>query len=138
MQTEQPNFSSKSSTEVSSKATRRRFSAEYKTKVLEEARACTQHGALGALLRREGLYSSHLASWRIAHEERGSAGLSPQTPGPKPRVSGAKDAELIASLERDKRRLEQRLLHAEAIIEIQKKLSSLLGVQLPEPPDDER
>ena len=124
-------------TEVSSKATRRRFTAAYKKKVLAEAEACTAHGELGALLRREGLYSSHLASWRIAQKERGEVGLVARTPGPKAKVHDERDA-VIAALEREKRHLEKRVLQAEAIIEIQKKVSQLLGVTLPEPPDDER
>lgn len=125
--------STKSNTEVSSKATRRRFTAAYKKKVLKESEGCTEHGALGALLRREGLYSSHLAAWRLTYSERGAAGLAEHKPGPKPRDE--RDA-VIASLERDKRRLEHRVEQAEAIIEIQKKLSLLLGVTLPESPDD--
>ena len=71
--------------EVPEKARRRRFNAEFKQRILREADACTKAGELGALLRREGLYSSHLAAWRAAVRDRGQKGLDPQKRGPQPR-----------------------------------------------------
>jgi len=122
---------------VSTKATRRRFTAAYKKRVLGEADACKERGELGALLRREGLYSSHLSAWRQAIDRGGQAALEAKRPGPTPKARDERDKH-IATLERDKRRLEKRLAEAEAIIDIQKKVSLLLGITLPEPPDEER
>ena len=83
-------------TEVSSKPERRRFSAEYKLKILQEADACSRRGDLGALLRREGLYSSHLVTWRRARD----AGLAPKKRGPAPRELNPL-AKRVAELERE-------------------------------------
>ena len=69
---------------------RRRFSAEEKARILKEADACTERGELGELLRREGIYSSHLANWRAQRDQQGQAGLEPKRPGPKP-TKDAKD-----------------------------------------------
>lgn len=119
-------------TEVVAKATRRRFTAEYKRKVLQEAERATAPGEVGALLRREGLYSSHLASWRAARERSELAGLAAKRRGPKPKVRDGRDRR-IAELERETKRLRKHLERAEAVIEVQKKLSLLLGVELPDP-----
>jgi transposase len=111
--------------EVVPKAERRKFSAEYKRRVLEEADACTESGQIGALLRREGLYSSHLTTWRRQRE----AGLL-ETLSPKKRGRNGKDEmerELVG-LRRENERLQARLEQAETIIEVQKKLSHLLGL----------
>jgi transposase-like protein len=111
---------------------RRRFTAEYKIRIVREADRCTEPGQLGALLRREGLYSSHLSTWRQQREEGTLAGLAPKRRGPKPNP----DAPLIAENERLKRenqRLTAKLRQAEAIIEVQKKLSEVLGIPLPPP-----
>ena len=70
-------------TEVVAQARRRRFTAEYKRRVLQEADACTKPGEVGALLRREGLYSSHLSVWRAARQRGERAGLTPRARGPK-------------------------------------------------------
>ncbi len=93
-----------------------------------EADACTQSGEQGALLRREGLYSSHLAAWRAARRDRGLDGLKPQQRGPKqrPPAGKAKDKRL-AQLERDLRRMKARAERAEALVELQKKVAALLG-----------
>ena len=120
---------------MTAKATRRRFTAAYKEKVMSEADACKERGELGALLRREGLYSSHLTAWRTARNGGGAAALEAKRPGPKPSPRDERDKH-IAVLERDKRRLERRLAEAEAIIEIQKKVSLLLGIKLPESDDE--
>jgi transposase-like protein len=117
-------------TEVTEKATRRRYTAEYKARIVREADACTKPGELGALLRREGLYSSHLMSWR-AHVARGKlAALEPKKRGPKAKTVDPRDKQL-AMLERENAKLQRRLEHAEAIIAVQKKVSQLLGISLP-------
>jgi transposase-like protein len=116
--------------EVSAKAERRRFTAEYKRKILKEADACSRPGELGALLRREGLYSSHLAAWRRVREQGGLAGLSPKKRGPRAKVADPRDKRIV-DLERDNRRLKARLERAEALIEVQKKVAALLGRELP-------
>jgi len=120
-------------TEVSAKAQRRRFTAEYKRKVLQEAEGCTKPGEIAALLRREGLYSSHLVTWRRQRESGELAGLAPKKRGRKARTVDERDRK-IAELERDKQRLEARLERAEAIIEVQKKVGQLLGVPMPPDP----
>ena len=115
--------------EVVPRAKRRRFSAEYKLRILEEADACSERGQIGSLLRREGLYSSHLTTWRQQREQGQLDGLGPKKRGRKPSVDEALMKEL-AELKRDKQRLENRLQQAETIIEVQKKLSGLLGLTL--------
>jgi transposase-like protein len=111
---------------VPEKARRRQFSAEYKKRVLEEADACSEPGAIGALLRREGLYSSHLVVWRRQRAEGTSEGLRPRTRGRKPQSQNPL-AKKVAQLERENRRLERRLKQAEIIIDVQKKVSQILA-----------
>lgn len=118
-------------TEVTEKAKRRRYSAEYKARILREADACTKPGELGALLRREGLYSSHLASWRGQASRGELAALEPKKRGPKPKVADSRDKQLAAQ-EREIAKLQRRLEQAQAIIEVQKKVSQLLGITLPD------
>jgi transposase-like protein len=111
---------------------RRRFTAEYKLRILREADRATEFGQLGALLRREGLYSSHLSTWRQQRDEGTLVGLTPKRRGRK----ATPDAPLIAENERLKRetqRLAAKLRQAETIIEVQKKLSEILGIPLPPP-----
>jgi transposase len=122
-------------TEVTAKAKRRRFTAEEKRRVLQAAAACTQRGELGALLRREGLYSSHLMKWREQAERGEIAGLTPKKRGPEPKVVDARDKQL-AEQQRLIAKLTRRVQRAEAIIDVQKKLSQVLGIALP-PIDDE-
>ncbi len=117
--------------EVRPKAERRRFSAEYKVRILAEADACTERGQIGALLRREGLYSSHLEKWRQQRARGMLQGLTPQVRGRKPDVQAAE----VARLQRENERLQARLQQAETIIEVQKKLSLLLGIPLDENTD---
>jgi transposase-like protein len=118
--------------EVAEKAVRRRFSVEYKRRVLKEADGCVRPGELGALLRREGLYSSHLRTWRAARERGEIAGLAPKKRGPKTVVKDGRDRRIV-ELEREVQRWQARAERAEALVELQKKVSSLLGVVLPEP-----
>ena len=119
--------------EVSAQATRRRFTADYKRRILAEADACTEPGDLGKLLRREGLYSSHLTCWRRQRDVAIAAALD-KPRGRKPLEKNPL-AEEIARLQAENRRLQERLAQAQTIIEVQKKLSSLLGLgpALPHP-----
>jgi transposase len=115
---------------VPEKPVRRRFTAEYKLRILGEADRSTESGQLGAMLRREGLYSSHLTAWRKQRNEGTLAGLEPKRRGRK----ASPNAPLIAEnqrLQRDNRRLAAKLRQAEAIMDIQKKLSEILGIPLP-------
>jgi len=122
---------------VLEKPVRRRFTAEYKLRILCEADRCAESGQLGALLRREGLYSSLLSTWRQQRDEGTLAGLTPKRRGRKANP----DAPLIAEnqrLLRETRRLAAKLRQAETIIEVQKKLSEILGIPLPPSDDNER
>ena len=123
-------------TEVTSKAKRRFFTAEYKRKVLQETDACTESGQIGALLRREGLYSSHLTTWRAARERGELAGLAPRKRGPKAREVNPLAKELVAK-EREIARLKAENAKLQIICDVQKKVSLLLGVTLPTIPEDD-
>jgi transposase len=119
--------------EVPERAKRRQFSAEYKLRILREADACKGSGEIGALLRREGLYSSHLVLWRRQRETRALTGMWARKRGPK-----AKDVDpRVKQLERENVRLQRRLKQAETIIEIQKKVAGMLGIPLNAPELDE-
>ena len=115
--------------EVSDKGTRRRFSAAYKRRIVREADRCSQPGELGALLRREGLYGSNLSAWRRQHDAGVLSGRGSPKRGRKARPKDARD-QRIAELERERRRLRRKLEQAETVIEIQKKVSTLLGIPL--------
>jgi transposase-like protein len=117
--------------EVVAKATRRRFTLEYKRKIVREADGCKTLGAVGALLRREGLYSSHLATWRAARE-RGDLLGARKKRGPVPRITDSRDR-VIAEQAREITRWKHRAERAEALVEVQKKVAALLGT----PPDVE-
>jgi len=117
--------------EVVPLAQRRGFSAGEKLRILEEADACTEPGELGALLRREGIYSSYLSRWRRARKRGQLDALGPGDRGRKP-LSDAALAREVARLQRENERLQARLEQAEAIIEVQKKLSQLLGPRVKE------
>ena len=110
--------------EVVPKATRRSFSAAYKLRIVEEADQCTEHGQIGAMLRREGLYSSQLATWRRQREAGVLQGMAPKKRGRKADLD-AKDIEL-AALRRENERLQKQLEQAELIIGAQKKLAEAL------------
>jgi transposase len=116
--------------EVVAKAQRRRFTAAYKRRILGEADGCQQPGEIGALLRREGLYSSQLAAWRAARQRGELAALGSKRRGPKPQRPDPR-AQRIAELEREVRRLRARAERAEALVEVQKKLAELLGLDRP-------
>lgn len=119
--------------EVASKAKRRRFNAEYKLRIVAEADACTERGAIGALLRREGLYSSHLDKWRKQRDRGALEGLRGQKRGRKPDPQATE----IARLARENEQLRCRLERAERIIDVQKKLAELLGTMSAETPNSE-
>ena len=121
---------------MTSKAKRRLFSAEYKRKVLQEADACTESGQIGALLRREGLYSSHLTTWRQARERGELEGLAPKRRGPKAQETNPLARELAAK-EREIARLKAENAKLQLICDVQKKVSQLLGVTLPTIPEDD-
>jgi transposase len=112
--------------EVEPRPKRRQFTIEYKLRILKEADACKEPGRVGALLRREGLYSSHLVLWRRQREQAAQSHLKSRKRGPKAKVQDPR----VKQLERDKARLERRLKRAETIIEIQKKVHELLGIPL--------
>jgi len=118
--------------EVVPTAKRRQFSAAYKRRILEEADAFTESGEIGALLRREGLYSSNLTTWR-RQRERGE--LEPQKRG---RKGPDRQSREIAQLKQENERLRSQLERAEAIIDVQKKLSTLFGLPTAETNKDER
>ena len=111
--------------EVVPKAKRRMFSAKYKLRILEEANSCTEAGQVGALLRREGLYSSHLTTWRRQRDKGVLKGLSPQKRGRKRKDELERE---VVRLQRENERLQASLEQAETIIDVQKKLSRLLGL----------
>jgi len=115
--------------EVPEKPNRRRYKAEYKLRILKAAEKCTKHGELGALLRREGLYSSHLNTWKKQREEGTLQGLAPKKRGRKAKPKNPLDDE-VQRLRRENVRLKLRLQQAETIIDVQKKLSQMLGIPL--------
>ena len=118
------------SSEVVARAQRRRFRAEYKLRILQEADRCAP-GELGALLRREGLYSSNLSKWRRQRQAGQLAGLRPKRRGRKVDAR----AQEVTRLERENARLQVQLERAELIIEAQKKLLVLLNQPIPEVPE---
>ena len=113
-------------TEVVAKAKRRQHPAEYKLRILREVDECKGSGEVGALLRREGLYSSLVSKWREQRERGSLTGLSGHRRGPKVDPQAVE----IARLQRENKRLQEKLQRAELIIEVQKKVARLLGVPL--------
>lgn len=125
--------------EVLQRAVRRRFTADYKQRILAEVDAAIDSGTIGRILRREGIYSSHLANWRKTRSESQRAAFEPQKRGPKPAPKNPLQAE-NAKLTRENARLNKKLRRAELIIDLQKKVSQILGITLPvleESDDDE-
>jgi transposase-like protein len=117
-------------TEVPEKARRRTYTVEYKLKIVKEADACKGTGDIGALLRREGLYSSQLATWRQARDRGELIGTNPKKRGPKAVPVDPRDNRIV-ELERQVAKLTTRAERAEAIAEIQKKVAALLGRPFP-------
>ena len=117
--------------EVRERAVRRRFTAEYKLRILKEAEICKDYGQLGALLRREGLYSSNLITWKRQMEKGTLEALSPRKRGPKGKRPDP-SARRIAELERENQKLKKMLRQAETIIDVQKKISEILQIPLTE------
>ena len=114
--------------EVPAVPRRRRFTADYKAGIVQEADACREEGAVGALLRREGLYSSQLTTWRRQYRSGALTALKDNKRGRKQTRNPLDDE--VARLQRENTRLARRLEQAETIIEIQKKVSSMLGIPL--------
>jgi len=119
--------------EVVARPKRRRFTAEYKLRTVREADACKEPGEIGALLRREGLYSSHLVLWRRQRDQAAQTQLKSRKRGPKAKVEDPRVKQLL----REKAQLERRLKRAETIIEIQKKVHEILGIPLKNLDSDE-
>ena len=118
--------------EVRPRAKHRQFTAAYKQRILDEAATCTDPGQLGALLRREGLYSSLLCKWRQQQMQAARNGLQPKKRGPKVDLH----AQELAHMQLENQRLHERLRQAELIIDVQKKVSLLLGVPLETRPEN--
>lgn len=130
----EPEGQSMPKTEVGSKPRRKQFSAAERLRILREVDACQGSGEVGALLRREGIYSSYLTTWRRQKERGELDGLSPQKRGPKVDPQAIENAKL----RRENEKLKEQLRKAELIIDIQKKVSQILGVKLPDNPLDEQ
>jgi transposase-like protein len=120
-------------TEVVAKAKRKRFTAAEKLRILREVDACQGSGEIGALLRREGIYSSYLTTWRRQRERGELDGLAPQKRGPKPDPQAIE----LAKLRRENARLQERLRRAELIIDVQKKVARMLGETIESPDLDD-
>jgi transposase len=125
---QEENYKKPPDPEVVSKPQRRRYTADYKMKILQEYDACEQPGEKGALLRREGIYSSNISTWRRQYNQGGVDGLSEIKRGPQvdPQTKENK------MLRQENERLKKRLQQAELIIEVQKKVSQILGLELNE------
>jgi transposase-like protein len=115
--------------EVVAKPKRRRFTAEYRLRILEEADGCTEPGEVGRLLRREGLYSSHLTSWRKARRNGALRGLTSKKRGAKPKARNPLEPK-VRELEAKVARLEKELHKAHTILDVQEKVAGLLGFSL--------
>ncbi len=120
-------------TEVVAKARRKRFTAAEKLRILREVDACQGPGEIGALLRREGIYSSYLTTWRRQRERGELDGLAPQKRGPKPDPQAIE----IARLRRENARLQERVRRVELIIDVQKKVARMLGETIESPDLDD-
>jgi transposase-like protein len=134
--TEEPETMSPPDPEVPEKRRRRKFTAQFKLRLLAEAEACTKPGQIGALLRREGLYSSSLSSWRRQKENGLLEALSAKKRGRKGKERNPL-AQQVARLERENERLRQKLKKAEIIIDVQKKISQVLGISQDLPEEEE-
>ena len=121
--------------EVPEKKPRRRFTAKYKLKILQEADACSEPGQIGVLLRREGLFSSNLTTWRRQRDEGLLDALSPKKRGRKKKEKNPLNQK-VAELERENERLRKKLKKAEIIIDVQKKISEILGISQDQSKDE--
>jgi len=132
--TEEENSKSeeRAKTEVVAKAKRRQHTAEYKLRILRKLDECAGKGEVGAILRREGLYSSLIGKWRGQREQGSLNGLGGQRRGPKVDPNAAE----LARLQRENKRLKEKLERAELIIDVQKKVARLIG-ETPPPPNEE-
>jgi transposase-like protein len=130
-----PFATSSQDSEVPARAQRRKFIAEDKKRILEEADRATQHGAIGALLRREGIFSSTLANWRREREAAVKKAFS-QKRGPQPKRNPL--ASENEKLRRQNQRLQDELDKAHIVIEVQKKVARLLGHPISETPGEEK
>ncbi len=117
--------------EVKATKPRRRFTAKYKLSILAEVDACTTKGQIGSILRREGLYSSNLTTWRKQWDKGVLDGLSPRKRGRKAKEINPL-AKRVAELERENQKLDKKLKQAEIIIEFQKKISQMLNLGEPQ------
>ena len=124
-----PDTTASASPELSGRPRRRTFTAQDKLRILADTDRAAKTGGIGAILRREGLYSSALTEWRKQRDAGAFGALVPGKRGPKTGAANPLSAE-VASLQRDNARLTLRLTRAEAIIEIQKKVAALLGIPL--------
>ena len=115
--------------EVAAKPRRRRFTAEYRLRILEEAERCTKSGEVGQLLRREGLYSSHLTAWRKARRDGALRGLASKKRGAKAKARNPLEPK-VRELESQVARLEKELHKAHTILDVQEKVAGLLGFSL--------
>jgi transposase-like protein len=115
--------------EVAAKPRRRQFTAAYRLRILEEADRCTTSGEIGQLLRREGLYSSHLSNWRKAQREGSLAALAPKKRGARPKARNPLEPKL-QQLEAENARLKAELHKAHTILDVQEKVAGLLGFDL--------
>jgi len=127
------NSSEKPDPEVPEKAQRRSFDGAYKLRILDEADRCTGRGELGELLRREGLYASHLNTWRRQRDEGALNGLRRKKRGRKPKRQQDRELE---GVRRENDQLRERLRQAELIIDVQKKVSEMLGIPMAKPDDE--
>lgn len=123
--------------EVRDRPQRRKFTSNYKRRILAEIDSASEPGQVGAILRREGLYSSHIVLWRKKRDAAEQVALEPKKRGPKPTTNDPLRLE-CANLRRENSKLEKKLRKAELMIEIQKKVAEMLGIDLPpEPSEDE-
>ena len=130
MEKQEKEFAAKSR-ETLEKPERRNFTAKYKRDILVQADACREPGDIGALLRREGLYASHLSTWRRQREAGEIDGLTPKKRGKKPQPRDGRDQK-IHSLEAEIAKLRSRAEKAELLVSLQKKVSEILGIALPD------
>jgi transposase-like protein len=112
---------------VVEKKSRRHFTAAYKLRILQEYESCRTSGGIGALLRREGLYHSNISTWRRQRDQGALQGLTPRKRGRKAKKPDPM-TQKVARLERENRQLAKKLKQAETIIEVQKKISEILGI----------